>query len=165
MPISTSTVPRNHVLNGDFAKKFADWTTQDIALIKWAPPLNGHAAIKLRPGVQIEQIMENSPQKTFTLKFNVRASDLKGPDEIGLYGLLLSGRIENEFYLMPLPGIARSEWTSLEYEFTPPVGLLPGFQLVASSASPPKREIYNHKAGEPVFRYTAIEFDSFEVNY
>jgi hypothetical protein len=57
MPVSISTILRSHVLNGDFIKRFADWNTPNIKLIKRAPSWHGHAAIRFSPGVQNEQLI------------------------------------------------------------------------------------------------------------
>jgi len=58
MTTSKILAPNNLILNGDFLQKFEHWATPDISLIKWAKTPNGSPAIKLSPGVHIEQLVK-----------------------------------------------------------------------------------------------------------
>lgn len=101
----------------------------------------------------------------FIVKLSVRASDFKVPDEIGLYGVLLAGgnrkralysafsRARVQRMVQPRVRIHSAGWLAVGFLTRRHVGI-----------PPPEREIHNRKAGEPVIRPVAIEFDSVEVN-
>jgi len=75
--------------------------------------------------------------------------------------LISAGSAQHGFVPM-FSGLVRSEWTSHEYEITPPIDLLPDFKIVASAAKPAKQGTAKN---DPVLRYSAIEYAGFEVFY